>query len=97
MRIGFQLGNQAVQTQQWKGLAQGQNALVQARHFQAAAEVTGAILAKLDGTAKGGMAFAICAELGIPIKFIGTGETVDDWAIFDAEAFVAGLFEQDGD
>ena len=75
----------------------GQNALVQARQFQAAAEVTGAVLAKLDGTAKGGMAFAICAELGIPIKFIGTGETVDDWAVFDAEAFVAGLFEQGGD
>ena len=73
----------------------GQNALVQARQFQAAAEVTGAVLAKLDGTAKGGMAFAICGELGIPIKFVGTGEQLDDWAVFDSEAFVEGLFDQE--
>jgi len=71
----------------------GQNALAQARHFQQAVEVTGAILAKLDGTAKGGMAFAVARELGMPIQFVGTGEALDDFAEFDAEIFVKGLFE----
>ena len=73
----------------------GQNGLVQARHFQRAVEVTGAVLAKLDGTAKGGMAFAIAKELGIPIQFVGVGEGLDDLAEFKAEAFVEGLFESE--
>ncbi len=71
----------------------GQNALSQARHFKDAVEVTGVIVAKLDGTAKGGIVFAIAQELRLPVRFIGTGETMDDLAEFDAEAFVEGLFE----
>ncbi len=69
----------------------GQNALNQAKHFTDAVEVTGIVLTKLDGTSKGGMAFAIAKELGIPIKFVGTGEKVDDLAEFDPEAFVKAL------
>lgn len=71
----------------------GQNALSQARHFQEAVEVTGIVLAKLDSTAKGGMVFAIARELQLPIRFVGTGETVDDLAPFDPDAFVGGLFD----
>jgi fused signal recognition particle receptor len=71
----------------------GQNALSQARHFKDTVDVTGVIVAKLDGTAKGGIVFAVAQELGLPVRFIGTGETVDDLAVFDAEAFVDGLFE----
>jgi fused signal recognition particle receptor len=70
----------------------GQNALSQARHFQEAVDVTGVIVAKLDGTAKGGVVFAIAQELGLPVRFVGTGETMDDLTEFDAEAFVEGLF-----
>jgi len=71
----------------------GQNALSQARHFQEAVEVTGVVLAKLDGTARGGMVFAIARELGLPVRFVGTGERMEDLAPFDADAFVEGLFE----
>lgn len=71
----------------------GQNALSQARHFKETADVTGVIVAKLDGTAKGGVVFAVAHELELPVRFIGTGETMDDLAEFDAEAFVEGLFE----
>jgi fused signal recognition particle receptor len=71
----------------------GQNALSQARHFKDAVDVTGVVVAKLDGTAKGGVVFAIAEELGLPVRFIGTGETMDDLAEFDAQAFVDGLFE----
>ena len=71
----------------------GQNGLAQAVHFNKAVDLTGAILAKLDGTAKGGMAFAIATELGVPIQFVGTGEGLDDLDEFDAEAFVEGLFD----
>ena len=71
----------------------GQNALSQARHFKEAVEVTGIILAKLDGTAKGGVVFAIARELGLPIHYVGTGEGLEDWAKFDADVFVDGLFE----
>jgi fused signal recognition particle receptor len=71
----------------------GQNALSQARHFKDAVEVTGVIVAKLDGTAKGGVVFAVADELGLPVRYIGTGETMDDLTEFDAEAFVEGLFE----
>ena len=70
----------------------GQNALSQAQHFQEAVEVTGVVLAKLDSTAKGGMVFAISRELGLPVHFVGTGETLDDLAPFDPDAFVEGLF-----
>jgi fused signal recognition particle receptor len=71
----------------------GQNALSQARHFQEAVEVTGVVLAKLDSTAKGGMVFAIARELELPVRFVGTGEALDDLAPFDRDAFVQGLFE----
>jgi len=71
----------------------GQNALSQARSFQEAVEVTGVVLAKLDSTARGGMVFAIARELGLPVRFVGTGEKMDDLAPFDADAFVEGLFE----
>jgi len=71
----------------------GQNALSQARHFKDVVDVTGVVVAKLDGTAKGGVVFAVAQELGLPVRFIGTGETMDDLAEFDAEAFVEGLFD----
>jgi fused signal recognition particle receptor len=71
----------------------GQNGLQQAREFKKATPLTGLILTKLDGTAKGGIVFAIAKELQVPIRFIGTGETLDDFAEFDAREFVQGLFE----
>jgi len=71
----------------------GQNALSQARHFKDAVDVNGVFLAKLDGTAKGGIIFAIAAELAIPIRYVGTGEELDDLAEFDAQEFVVGLFK----
>lgn len=71
----------------------GQNALSQARHFKDAVQVSGVVVAKLDGTAKGGMVFAIAHELQLPVRFVGTGETLDDLEVFDPEAFVEGLFE----
>jgi fused signal recognition particle receptor len=71
----------------------GQNALSQARYFQEAVDVDGVFLAKLDGTAKGGIVFAIATELGIPIRYVGTGEALDDVAEFDSERFVSGLFQ----
>lgn len=70
----------------------GQNALAQARQFMEAADVTGIILTKLDGTAKGGIAVAIQSELGIPVKYIGIGEKIDDLQKFNAEEFVNALF-----
>ena len=71
----------------------GQNALIQATKFKEAVNVTGVVLTKLDGTAKGGMVFAIYKELGLPVRFIGTGEEITDLAPFDADAFVEGLFD----
>ena len=71
----------------------GQNALQQAREFNEVADITGIILTKMDGTAKGGIAVAIQAELGIPVKYIGVGETIDDLQKFDADTFVNALFQ----
>jgi len=71
----------------------GQNGLNQAREFKKTVPLTGIILAKLDGTAKGGIVFAIAQELKLPIKYIGTGEKIDDLAEFDAKEFVEDLFE----
>lgn len=71
----------------------GQNALVQAREFSEAAPLTGIVLTKMDGTAKGGIAIAIQSELSIPVKFIGVGEKVDDLQTFDADRFVNALFD----
>ena len=71
----------------------GQNGLSQARTFTEAVGVTGIFLAKLDGTAKGGIVFAIADELGLPVRFVGTGERPDDIALFDARSFVDALFD----
>ena len=71
----------------------GQNALAQAREFKEVADITGIILTKLDGTAKGGIAVAIHSELGIPVKYIGVGETIDDLQKFNADEFVNALFD----
>jgi len=70
----------------------GQNGLAQAKHFTEAVDVTGIFLAKLDGTARGGVVFAICDQLNIPISYIGTGEKLQDMAPFDAEVFVNAIF-----
>ena len=70
----------------------GQNALAQASQFMEVADITGIILTKLDGTAKGGIAVAIQSELGIPVKYIGVGEKIDDLQKFDADDFVNALF-----
>ena len=71
----------------------GQNALAQARQFAEVANITGIILTKLDGTAKGGIAVAIHKELGIPVKYIGVGESIDDLQKFNADEFVNALFD----
>ncbi len=78
----------------------GQNALAQAKQFKEVADISGIVLTKLDGTAKGGIAIAIQAELGVPVKYIGIGEKIDDLQRFDADAFVDALFttrEAEGD
>jgi len=72
----------------------GQNALQQAAAFAKAVHLNGALLAKLDTSAKGGMAFAIKKQLGLPILFAGLGERVDDLQLFDREAFVNGILER---
>lgn len=71
----------------------GQNAVLQAKEFKHAAEITGLVLNKLDGTAKGGIVLSIKKELNIPVKFIGVGEKIDDMQPFCAEEFIAALFE----
>lgn len=73
----------------------GQNALAQAKQFSEAADITGIILTKMDGTAKGGIAVAIQSEMGIPVKYIGVGETIDDLQKFDSEQFVNALFARE--
>lgn len=75
----------------------GQNALVQAREFGETAELTGIILTKMDGTAKGGIAVAIHAELDIPVKYIGVGEKLEDLRKFDVQEYVDGLLEMKGE
>ena len=72
----------------------GQNAVNQAREFKAVAEITGIVLTKLDGTARGGVVLAIKNELGIPVKFIGVGEQIDDLQPFNPQAFADGLFQK---
>ncbi len=71
----------------------GQNALIQAKEFRKAADITGLVLTKLDGTAKGGIVLAIKRDLGIPVKFIGVGEGIDDLQPFDGAEFVSAFFE----
>ena len=72
----------------------GQNALVQAKTFKEVTDISGIVLTKLDGTAKGGIAIAIQSELGIPVKYIGVGEQIDDLQKFDADSFVSALFDR---
>jgi fused signal recognition particle receptor len=72
----------------------GQNGLSQAKAFQEAVDVTGVVLTKLDGTAKGGIVIAIQRELGLPVKLVGLGEEIDDLAVFDPDAFVEALFAE---
>lgn len=71
----------------------GQNALQQAREFGETANLTGIILTKMDGTAKGGIAVAIQSELHVPVKYIGVGETIEDLQKFDSDQFVNALFD----
>jgi len=71
----------------------GQNAMTQAKVFSEAVDVTGLIVTKMDGSAKGGIALAIEAELGIPIKYIGTGESIEDFALFDPALYIQSLLE----
>ena len=72
----------------------GQNALVQAKQFSEVADITGVVLTKLDGTAKGGIAIAIQSELEVPVKYIGIGEKMGDMQKFDADQFVDALFDE---
>jgi fused signal recognition particle receptor len=71
----------------------GQNGLAQAREFGEATQVTGVVLTKLDGSAKGGIVFAVETELGIPVKLVGIGETISDLVPFDPDEFVSALFD----
>ena len=73
----------------------GQNAILQAKEFSNAANITGLVLNKLDGTAKGGIVLSIKKELGIPVKFIGVGEKIDDMQEFVASEFVEAFFAED--
>lgn len=74
----------------------GQNGISQAKHFTEAVQCTGIVLAKLDGTAKGGVVVAIRQQVGLPVKYIGVGETLDDLTLFDADSFVDAMFEGEG-
>lgn len=71
----------------------GQNGIMQAKSFQEITNITGIVLTKLDGTAKGGIVLAIKEDVHIPVKFIGLGETMDDLATFDIENYIYGLFK----
>ena len=70
----------------------GQNAIMQAKEFKTVANITGLVLTKLDGTAKGGSVFSITGELDVPVKYIGVGEQIDDMQPFDAQEFVRAMF-----
>jgi len=92
-RVADRPPGQVVETFMVLDATTGQNALSQAREFLAAASVTGIVLTKLDGTARGGIVVAIERELSIPVKFVGVGEGVDDLIVFDPKAFVDSLLE----
>ena len=91
--IARELPNSAKETLLVLDATTGQNAVMQAREFKEAASLTGLVLTKLDGTAKGGIILSIKKELGIPVKFIGVGEQIDDMKHFDASEFARALFE----
>ena len=92
--IGRELPYSSVETLLVLDAATGQNAVNQAREFKNAADITGIVLTKLDGTAKGGIIIAISNELNIPVKFVGVGEGIDDLQPFDAAEFADGIFEE---
>jgi fused signal recognition particle receptor len=92
-RVADREPGQVVETFMVLDATTGQNALSQAREFLAAADVTGIVLTKLDGTARGGIVVAIERDLGIPVKFVGIGEGVEDLIAFDPEAFVDSLLD----
>ena len=91
--IGRELPDASVETLLVLDAATGQNAVNQAREFKNVADITGIVLTKLDGTAKGGIIIAIRNELGIPVKFVGVGEGIDDLQPVSAEEFAEGIFE----
>ena len=91
--IGRELPDAARETLLVLDAATGQNAVSQAKEFKNAADITGIVLTKLDGTAKGGIVFSIKKELDIPVKFIGVGEQMDDMQPFVAADFIKALFE----
>ena len=91
--IGRELPDAAKETLLVLDATTGQNAVMQAKEFKGASKITGLVLTKLDGTAKGGIVISIRKELGIPVKFIGVGEQIDDMKPFSAEEFSVALFE----
>ncbi len=91
--IGRELPTAARETLLVLDATTGQNAVMQAKEFKEASKITGLVLTKLDGTAKGGIVISIRKELGIPVKFIGIGEQIDDMKPFDAKEFAGALFE----
>ncbi len=95
--IGRELPEAAKETLLVLDATTGQNAVMQAKEFKEASKITGLVLTKLDGTAKGGIILSIKKELGIPVKFIGVGEQIDDMKPFDAEEFAKALFEKEAE
>ena len=93
--IGRELPDSSVETLLVLDAATGQNAVNQAREFKNVTNITGIVLTKLDGTAKGGIVIAIHNELGIPVKYIGVGEGIDDLQPFNAKEFTDGIFENE--
>ena len=91
--IGRELPDAAKETLLVLDATTGQNAVLQAKEFKEASKITGLVLTKLDGTAKGGIVISIRKELGIPVKFIGVGEKIDDMKPFDSKDFASALFE----
>ena len=91
--IGRELPSAAKETLLVLDATTGQNAVMQAKEFKEASKITGLVLTKLDGTAKGGIVISIRKELGIPVKFIGVGEKIDDMKPFDSKDFASALFE----
>lgn len=92
--ISRELPDASVETLLVLDAATGQNAVNQAREFKNVTDITGIVLTKLDGTAKGGIIIAIRNELGIPVKYVGVGEGIDDLQPFSAEEFASGIFEE---
>ena len=92
--IARELPNAAKETLLVLDATTGQNAVFQAKEFKEASKITGLVLTKLDGTAKGGIVISIKKELGIPVKFIGVGEQIDDMKPFDSKEFAGALFEE---